>query len=108
MRDAIMPDDGARWNTLGCSKEIADLLKRRRCIAARDHEAEFLGDVMMVDGDGQASGHAATTNSSILKLSECPILAPWFDGSRWGFEPVAVPLIVYQRAGGNCCSNSMG
>jgi hypothetical protein len=35
--------------------------------------------------------HATSTNSSILKLSGCPLYAPWFDGSRWGFELVAGP-----------------
>jgi hypothetical protein len=44
--------------------------------------------------------HAASTRSSMMKLNGRGIGAPRCDGSRWGFEPVAVhhePLIANQR-----------
>jgi hypothetical protein len=44
----------------------------------------LLYDVIATVGEGASVDHAASTNSSILKLSGCPLYAPWSDGSRWG------------------------
>ena len=45
---------------------------------------DFLRDVIAADGEGTSVDHAASTNSSIVKLSGCSFFAPLFDGSRWG------------------------
>ena len=52
MRDAIVPDDGATWNTLGFSEEIADLLKWSAVLQRDTHQAEFLDDVIAPSGKG--------------------------------------------------------
>ena len=48
MFDGIAPDDGATWNTLGSSEELADLLKRSPAVLqGKTHQA---GD-HVVDAD---------------------------------------------------------
>ena len=47
-------------------------------------DSDFLCDVVAAVGESQAGAHAATTNSSMLKLSGCSLRVPWCDGSRWG------------------------
>jgi hypothetical protein len=45
---------------------------------------DLLRDVVAPVGEGKTDAHAASTQSSILKLSGCSLVVPWFDGSRWG------------------------
>jgi hypothetical protein len=47
---------------------------------------DFLRDVVAAGGESQAGAHAASTSSSILKLSGWSLCAPLFDGSRWGHQ----------------------
>jgi hypothetical protein len=55
-------------------------------------ELRFLRDVVATVGEGQTGAHAASTNSSMLKLSGRSLRVPWSDGSRWGIEPVYYSL----------------
>lgn len=48
--------------------------------------SDLLCDVIPAVGEGEAGAHAATTNSSILKLSGCSLADPLCDGSRWGHQ----------------------
>ena len=52
---------------------------------------DILRDVVTTVGEGASVDHAASTNSSILKLSGCSLFAPLFDGSRWGHQFFCTP-----------------
>jgi hypothetical protein len=47
---------------------------------------DFLCDMRPAGGEVESVGHAASTNSSILKLSGRSACAPWSDESRWGHQ----------------------
>jgi hypothetical protein len=58
---------------------------------------DLLRDVVTTVREGASVDHAASTNSSILKLSGCSLFAPLFDGSRWGHQYYYVTTLQASR-----------
>ena len=74
MLDAIVPDDGATWNTLGCSQEMADLLKAERHSEEQSLPAsrEEISIGRALSGDLHFLRNVMTAGGEERRLRRCP------------------------------------